>query len=104
MFLFFFYILDKSNFYSENPLSEFAHICESSTDFHFPTLERQYELIEQQLPKATEIRAQKRLASGDDGDQASLHSSSSGGSSEDKVGHLLTVCSGEFWPFFFKSV
>uniref|UniRef100_A0A0B7AMF5 Uncharacterized protein n=1 Tax=Arion vulgaris TaxID=1028688 RepID=A0A0B7AMF5_9EUPU len=63
---------------------KFAHICESSTDFHFPTLQRQYEVIEQQLPKAADIRSQKRLASGDEGDQVSLHSSSSGSSTDEK--------------------
>lgn len=77
---------------------KFARVCESSTDFHFPPLERQYELIEQQLPKAAEVRNLKRLASGDDADQLSLHSSSSGGSSEEKEkGGEKKLHSGDFY-------
>lgn len=65
----------------------FANLCEHSTDFHFPPLSQQFEYVEQQLPQAAQLRAIRRLQTGEDGDAGdalSLHSSSSSASGEDK--------------------
>ena len=58
--------------------SEFAKVCERSTDFHFPNLEQQFLVIEQQVVKASEVRAAKKLM--DEGDRISLKSTSSSSS------------------------
>ncbi|XP_005104405.1 protein C12orf4 homolog [Aplysia californica] len=79
---------------------KFALVCDSSTDFHFPSLERQLQVIEQQLPLAAEIKAQKRLMRGEEADQVSLNSSSSSGSAsnEDKEkGGERRLHSGDFY-------
>ena len=57
---------------------EFAKVCERSTDFHFPNLEQQFLVIEQQVNKASEVRAAKKLA--EEGDRISLKSTSSSSS------------------------
>ncbi|XP_062569034.1 protein C12orf4 homolog, partial [Saccostrea cucullata] len=54
---------------------EFARVCEQSTDFHFPDLEQQFAIIEQELALASEYRQQNKHT--DDADKASLKSSSS---------------------------
>lgn len=74
---------------------EFAKVCERSTDFHFPNLEQQFLVIEQQVNKASEVRAAKKLA--EEGDRISLKSTSSSSSDtqiQDKTTKLYT---GDFY-------
>ncbi|XP_061175241.1 protein C12orf4 homolog [Saccostrea echinata] len=63
---------------------EFARVCEQSTDFHFPDLEQQFAIIEQELALASEYRQQNKHT--DDADKASLKSSSSTSSEEKNNG------------------
>ncbi|CAL1529220.1 unnamed protein product [Lymnaea stagnalis] len=75
---------------------KFAQICDSSTDFHFPTLDHQFQVIEEQLPKAADVKAKKK-GSSDEVDQLSLHSSTSSSSDEkEKVGEKK-LHSGDFY-------
>lgn len=74
---------------------EFAKVCERSTDFHFPNLEQQFLVIEEQVTKASEVRAAKKLA--EEGDRISLKSTSSSSSdtqTQDKTTKLYT---GDFY-------
>ncbi|KAK2167583.1 hypothetical protein LSH36_26g09044 [Paralvinella palmiformis] len=54
---------------------DFAKVCEQSTDFHFPSLEQQFEVIEEAVLEANEWHQPKRVA--DDGDQISVKSTGS---------------------------
>ena len=67
--------------------AEFARVCEQSTDFHFPELERQFQDIEDGVLQANEWRMQQRhhqgavsMSSTEDGDRISLKSSGSASS------------------------
>ena len=64
--------------------SDFAKVCEQSTDFHFPTLEQQFESIEQAVIEGNEARAQKKMAAEGttEGDKISIKSVGSAGSAE----------------------
>uniref|UniRef100_A0A2C9JQK1 Uncharacterized protein n=1 Tax=Biomphalaria glabrata TaxID=6526 RepID=A0A2C9JQK1_BIOGL len=75
---------------------KFAQICDSSTDFHFPTLDSQLQTIEQQLPKAAEVKAKKK-GGNDDMDQLSLHSTSSSSSEEKEKSGDKKLHSGDFY-------
>lgn len=70
---------------------DFSKVCEQSTDFHFPDLEQQFAIIEQELALANEHRQQHKLS--EDADKVSLKSSSST-SSEEKNKNLR---SGDFY-------
>jgi hypothetical protein len=59
-------------------VSEFAKVCEQSTDFHFPDLEQQFQRIEQNVMKGNEWRMQQKLL--EEGDKISIKSSGSSGS------------------------
>lgn len=61
---------DNSNFWTD-----FSKVCEQSTDFHFPDLEQQFAIIEQELALANEHRHQHKHS--EDADKVSLKSSSS---------------------------
>ena len=69
--------------------TEFAKVCERSTDFHFPNLEQQFLVIEEQVQKASEVRVAKKLS--EDGDRISLKSTSS--SSSDTQTQVSYGCS-----------
>ncbi|XP_053380713.1 protein C12orf4 homolog [Mercenaria mercenaria] len=71
---------------------EFAKVCERSTDFHFPNLEKQFTKIEEELKHAGETRKK----SVEDGDKVSLKSSgsSSSGDNQEKSAKLFT---GDFY-------
>lgn len=58
--------------------SEFAKVCERSTDFHFPNLEEQFTKIEEQLKLAADTRKKAT----EDGDKVSLKSSGSNSSAD----------------------
>lgn len=64
---------------------DFSKVCEQSTDFHFPDLEQQFAIIEQELALANEHRHQHKHS--EDADKVSLKSSSST-SSEEKNKYL----------------
>ncbi|XP_052688004.1 protein C12orf4 homolog [Crassostrea angulata] len=64
---------------------DFSKVCEQSTDFHFPDLEQQFAIIEQELALANEHRQQHKHS--EDADKVSLKSSSST-SSEEKTKNL----------------
>lgn len=64
---------------------DFSKVCEQSTDFHFPDLEQQFAIIEQELALANEHRHQHKHS--EDADKVSLKSSSST-SSEEKSKNL----------------
>lgn len=70
---------------------DFSKVCEQSTDFHFPDLEQQFAIIEQELALANEHRQQHKHS--EDADKVSLKSSSST-SSEEKNKNLR---SGDFY-------
>lgn len=70
---------------------DFSKVCEQSTDFHFPDLEQQFAIIEQELALANEHRHQHKHS--EDADKVSLKSSSST-SSEEKNKNLR---SGDFY-------
>ena len=55
--------------------TDFSKVCEQSTDFHFPDLDQQFAIIEQELALANEHRQQNKHS--DDADKASIKSSSS---------------------------
>ena len=55
--------------------TDFAKVCEQSTDFHFPNLEQQFEVIEEAVLEANEWRQQKRLT--EDVDKISVKSTGS---------------------------
>lgn len=59
---------------------DFSKVCEQSTDFHFPDLEQQFAIIEQELALANEHRQQHKHS--EDADKVSLKSSSSTSSEE----------------------
>lgn len=59
---------------------DFSKVCEQSTDFHFPDLEQQFAIIEQELALANEHRHQHKHS--EDADKVSLKSSSSTSSEE----------------------
>lgn len=59
---------------------DFSKVCEQSTDFHFPDLEQQFAIIEQELALANEHRQQHKHL--EDADKVSLKSSSSTSSEE----------------------
>ena len=61
-------------------VAEFAKVCEQSTDFHFPSLEQQFERIEADISTANEWTAQRKLS--EEGDKISVRS---GGSSSSEV-------------------
>ncbi|XP_048758931.1 protein C12orf4 homolog [Ostrea edulis] len=61
---------------------EFSRVCEQSTDFHFPDLEQQFAIIEQELALANEYRQQNKLS--EDADKVSIKSSCSTASEEKK--------------------
>ena len=61
-------------------LTEFAKVCEQSTDFHFASLEQQFERIETDVIAAQEWQAQQKLS--EEGDRISVRS---GGSSSSEV-------------------
>ena len=56
--------------------TEFASVCASSTDFHFPSLQTQLEVIEQQVAKGAEIKLARRAET--EGDNGSVCSAGSG--------------------------
>ena len=56
---------------------EFSAVCQESTDFHFPDLEQQFGMIEQEVFKANDWRQQQKIASEEGGDQISVKSSGS---------------------------
>ena len=68
-------------------VSDFAQVCQQSTDFHFPDLEQQFANIEGDVVKANEWRTQKRLS--EDGDRISVKSSSSSSSDVRTITHLF---------------
>ncbi len=72
-------------------VTDFARVCEQSTDFHFPTLEQQLEQTENWVLQGNDWRSQRQGGSGnlEDGDGASLRS---GGS--DRVSLKSTTSSG----------
>lgn len=74
---------DNSNFWTD-----FSKVCEQSTDFHFPDLEQQFAIIEQELALANEHRHQHKHS--EDADKVSLKSSSST-SSEVRVTDCLCL-------------
>ena len=63
-------------------ISEFAKVCELSTDFHFPNLDQQFMTIEEQLQGVTDT--QRKIVT-DDGDKLSTKSSGSSSSGETQV-------------------
>jgi len=75
---------------------DFAAVCEQSTDFHFPNLEKQFENIERNVIRANEWRSNQKMANGEDGDKASIKSSGSSSSERDqeKASRLQT---GDFY-------
>ncbi|XP_059165368.1 protein C12orf4 homolog [Physella acuta] len=75
---------------------KFAQICDSSTDFHFPPLDEQFHVIEQQLPKAAQVKAKKK-GSSDEVDDSSIHSSSSSSSEEKEKAGDKRLHSGDFY-------
>ena len=46
-------------------VQEFAQVCASSTDFHFPTLQKQLDNIQQHLPHAAKVRLQRQADEND---------------------------------------
>ena len=61
-------------------ITDFANVCEQSTDFHFPDLEKQFERIEYDVTRANEWRAKQKENEMDD--EASIKSASSNSSNE----------------------
>lgn len=59
---------------------EFAKVCERSTDFHFPNLEKQFLVIEEQLKNAVTYRKKPS----EDSDRISIKSSGSTSSSDNQ--------------------
>ncbi|KAI0225809.1 hypothetical protein LSAT2_023442 [Lamellibrachia satsuma] len=72
---------------------EFAKVCEQSTDFHFPSLEQQFERIEADVLTANEWRAQQKLS--EEGDRISVRSS--GSSSSEKDDRNIRLSTGDFY-------
>ena len=60
--------------------TDFARVCEQSTDFHFPDLEQQFTRIEVDVLKGSEWRLQQKQAAEAEGDRISLKSSGSSSS------------------------
>ena len=80
--------------------SDFAAVCDQSTDFHFPDLGRQLLAMERALGKANAVRTERQLQQQQDGDSLSVHSVHSIGSnnsanSDSQVKSLLLL-SGTF--------
>ncbi|XP_060575624.1 protein C12orf4 homolog [Ruditapes philippinarum] len=71
---------------------EFAKVCERSTDFHFPNLEKQFTKIEEELKTAWETR--RKVA--EDNDKVSLKSTGSA-SSGDTQEKSLKLFTGDFY-------
>ena len=65
---------------------DFAKVCEQSTDFHFPDLEKQFEKIEFDVIRANEWRNNQKQA--DEGDKVSIKSS---GSSSSEVSGCVEI-------------
>ena len=63
-------------------MSDFASVCEQSTDFHFPTLEQQFEKISVSLTEANEDRVRQRCGE-EEADRASVGSATGSISSAD---------------------
>ncbi|XP_064617462.1 protein C12orf4 homolog [Liolophura sinensis] len=71
----------------------FNRVCEQSSDFHFPDLEKQLQNVEQQVIRANDWRQQQRLS--EEGDKISVQSSGSSSSDgQDKSSRLYT---GDFY-------
>jgi hypothetical protein len=66
-------------------IPEFAKVCERSTDFHFPNLEKQFTKIEEELKTAWETR--RKVA--EDNDKVSLKSTGSASSGDTQVYHVI---------------
>lgn len=69
--------------------SDFGKVCEQSTDFHFPTLEQQFETIEVSVQQGIEDRAKQKHG---DSDSGSVKSSASMGSLDVSVLENFEFC------------
>lgn len=62
--------------------TDFAAVCEQSTDFHFPDLGQQLLSVEKALSQANTVRAARQQQ---DADSTSMHSTGSGSSGSSDV-------------------
>lgn len=74
---------------------DFAKVCEQSTDFHFPSLDQQFTNVDQEMAKANELRAQKKMS--EDGDKISLKSTSSSSSGDNQLQDKCRIQVGDFY-------
>jgi len=64
---------------------DFARACEQSTDFHFASLEHQFEMINECLINARDVRLRSKPATASDAESDKLSAMSSTSSASDDV-------------------
>jgi len=57
--------------------TDFAKVCQQSTEFHMPSLEQQFERMDQSIADAAVWRAKKKASSSEEADRMSIKSSGS---------------------------
>jgi len=67
---------------------DFARACEQSTDFHFASLEHQFEMISECLMNARDVRLRSKPVTASDAESDKLSAMSSTSSASDEVSVL----------------
>jgi len=71
--------------------AEFARACEQSTDFHFASVEQQFEMIGDCLVNARDWRLRRKPAAASDVDLDKMSAVSSASSTSDDVCFILLI-------------